>query len=149
MTDKPHTERRKPTRNRQGGSWLALAAVLLAVTSTPTVAITEPIHPASIYVIDGDTFDVAGQRFRLVGFDTPETYDPECDYELALGNAATKRVRDLVASGQLLDLVILPGLDKYDRGLARFYVGGKNLADILTAEGLARAYQGGRRQSWC
>ena len=85
----------------------------------------------------------------LVGFDTPETYDPECDYELALGNAATKRVRDLVASGQLLDLVILPGLDKYDRGLARFYVGGKNLADILTAEGLARAYQGGRRQSWC
>ena len=95
------------------------------------------------------TLDVAGQRFRLVGFDTPETYDPECEYELALGNAATKRVRDLVASGQLLDLIVLPGLDKYDRGLARFYVGGKNLADILTAEGLARAYRGGRRQSWC
>tara|TARA_B110000285_G_C15037315_1_gene570025 strand:+ start:812 stop:1033 length:222 start_codon:yes stop_codon:yes gene_type:complete len=61
------------------------------------------------------TFDVAVRQFRLVGFHTPETYEPMCDYELALANSATKIDRDLVAVGQPLNLVILPDLDDYDR----------------------------------
>jgi endonuclease YncB( thermonuclease family) len=142
-------KRREQPRYRQAVLWLALTAAVLVGISMLSTGETKRLQPASIYVLDGDTIDVAGKRFRLVGFDTPETYEPQCDNELALGNAATKRLRDLVESGQPLDLVILPGLDDYDRNLARFYVGGKNLADILTAEGLARAYQGGRRQSWC
>lgn len=119
------------------------------ISVLPVASKAEPVRPVSIYVIDGDTLDIEGQRFRLVGYDTPESYHAKCDFELALGNAAAKRVRDLLASGQLLDLVILPGRDRYDRGLARFSIGGKNLAEILIGEGLARAYQGGRRQSWC
>ncbi len=142
-------KRRKQPRYRQAVLWLVLTAAVLVGISMFSTGETKRLQPASIYVVDGDTIDVAGKRFRLVDFDTPETYEPQCDNELALGNAATKRLRDLVESGQPLDLVILPGLDDYDRNLARFYVGGKNLADILTAEGLARAYQGGRRQSWC
>ena len=55
----------------------------------------------------------------------------------------------LVGSGSVLDLAVLPGRDKYGRGLARFFVGGRNVAEILTSDGLARAYEGGRRQSWC
>ena len=121
-----------------------------------TAAVAETISPASIYVIDGDTIDVDGDtidvdgnRFRLVGLDTPETYRAQCDYELALGRVAIARLVELVGSGSHLDLAFLPGRDKYGRGLARLFVGGRNIAEILTSEGLARAYEGGRRQSWC
>lgn len=109
----------------------------------------ETVVPASIYVIDGDTLDFDGERYRLVGYDTPETYHAQCDFELALGTAATERLRELVTAGQGLDLVVFPGRDKYERGLARFYVGGQNVADILNPEGLARRYEGGKRQTWC
>ena len=114
-----------------------------------TAGVAETIGAASIYVIDGDTIDVDGNRFRLVGLDTPETYRAQCDYELALGRAATARLVELVGSGRHLDLAVLPGRDKYGRGLARLFVGGRNIAEILTSEGLALAYEGGRRQSWC
>lgn len=132
---------------RTGAARSAAFALLLAAAVSPAIA--EPVKSADIYVVDGDTIDVSGNRFRLVGFDTPETYYAKCDYELALGNAATKRLRELIRSGKLLDLVVLPGRDKYDRGLARFYVGGTDVAQILMGERLARPYSGGRRKPWC
>ena len=61
------------------------------------------------------TFNVAARQSRLVGFHTPETYEPVYDYELALWNSATKINRDLVAVEQPLNLVILPDPDDYDR----------------------------------
>ena len=76
----------------------------------------ETIRAGAIRVIDGDTIDAAGDRFRLVGFDTPETYGPKCDYELTLGRAATARLQDLLDGVQIADLVVLPGRDRYDRG---------------------------------
>lgn len=114
-----------------------------------TAATAEPISRNAIRVVDGDTIDVGRTRYRLVGFDTPETYYARCDYELALGRAATSRLRGLVRSGQALDLVVLPGRDRYGRGLARLFIGGTNIAEILISERLARPYEGGRRQGWC
>ena len=102
------------------------------ITSAKTV------NPDAIHVIDGDTIDLNGQRFRLVGFDTPETYRAKCSYEKALGDEATSRMRELVVSGLPLDLVVLPGRDKYRRGLARLYIGHANAADIMISERLAR-----------
>lgn len=122
---------------------------LAALVSSYQLALSAPISGHSVYVIDGDTIDYNDQRFRLVGFDTPETYRHKCDYELALGNAATERVRTLLTGGGRIDLAILPGLDRYGRGLARLYVDDRNLADILVSEGLARRYDGGRREGWC
>ena len=61
------------------------------------------------------TFNVAVRQSRLVGFHIPEAYEPMCDYELALGNSATKFNRAFVAVAQPLNLVILPDLDDYDR----------------------------------
>ena len=142
----------KETGNVPRDAWPVLWALHKAMAGAAlcsligTAAVAETISSASIYVIDGDTIDVDGARFRLVGLDTPETYRARCDYELALGRAATAR---LVGSGSHLDLAVLPGRDKYGRGLARLFVGGRNIAEILTSEGLARAYEGGRRQSWC
>ena len=109
----------------------------------------EQISARSIYVIDGDTIDINGARYRLVGFDTPETYRPQCDYEKALGNQATARLKQLTSGIATIDLVVQPGRDKYGRGLARLFVNSHDVGTILIQEGLARAYSGGRRSSWC
>ena len=61
------------------------------------------------------TFDVAVRQSRLVGFHTPETYEPMYDYELTLWNSATKNKRDLVVVEQPVNLVILPDPDDDDR----------------------------------
>jgi hypothetical protein len=53
-----------------------------------------------IEVIDGDTVSFNGAAYRLVGIDTPERGDKaRCDDERRSAEAATKRLRALVASG--------------------------------------------------
>jgi endonuclease YncB( thermonuclease family) len=121
----------------------------ICVLLCPLPAAAELVAASLIYVIDGDTIDAKGDRFRLVGFDTPETYRPQCDYELALGRAATSRLRNLLEDAQRVDLVVLPGRDRYDRGLARLIVQQVDVADTLVSEGLARRYNGGKRSGWC
>ena len=122
---------------------------VLAACLTASGLAAEPVPPAAVRVVDGDTIDVSGERYRLVGFDTPETWQPRCAYERALGETATARLVDLIGSGRVVDLVVLPGRDRYDRGLARLFIGGADVKDVLIAEGLARAYDGGRRAGWC
>lgn len=109
----------------------------------------EQIAARHVYAIDGDTIDIGGQRFRLVGFDTPETYRASCDYERALGDLATSRLREIILSAGVVDVVVLPGLDRYGRGLARLEIRSRDVGKILIAEGLARPYSGGRRAGWC
>jgi len=58
----------------------------------------EILSASQIYVIDGDTIDVDGQRYRLTGFDTPETYRAECESEKLRGDQATARMRALVGA---------------------------------------------------
>ncbi|QDI74490.1 thermonuclease family protein [Leisingera aquaemixtae] len=124
-----------------------LAAILLLVSAA--VAQAAPLSSRDIYLIDGDTADIGNDRFRLVGYDTPETYKPRCRYEKALGDEATRRARQLVHEAGTVDFIVLPGRDKYGRGLARIFLHGHDLGNILISEGLARPYRGGRRQSWC
>ena len=127
---------------------MKVLSTLLFILSA-SFALAAPVSSGDIYMIDGDTADIGGQRFRLVGYDTPETYKPKCGYEKALGTEATKRARQLVDQAGRVEVVVLPGRDKYGRGLARFYVAGVDLGEILISEGLARSYNGGRRSSWC
>ncbi len=123
--------------------------VTLAFTAWAYSLLAEPVASTDIYMVDGDTADVGDDRYRLVGYDTPETYKPKCDFEKALGTEATRRARQLVQEAGTVDFVILPGRDKYGRGLARVFLHGEDLGSILIAEGLARPYAGGRRKSWC
>lgn len=135
----------------QGGNrrrvpvWRVVALAVMIATG----ASAERVDPAAIRVIDGDTIELDGQSIRLVGFDTPETWEPDCEYERALGALATSRLVDLVGSGMRVDVTMLPGRDRYDRGLARMFIGNVDVSDILTAEGLARPYKRGRRAGWC
>src|SRR5215475_14629693 len=63
----------------------------------------EPIDPSDIRVIDGDTIRIYHQQpnVRLVGFNAPETHNAACQAELELGARATRRLRDLVRTGNL------------------------------------------------
>ncbi len=103
------------------------------------------------YVYDGDTIElICGSQkdtARLVGFDTPETKEPGCDAELALGKQATARLRVLVKAGDVV--MIREGHDKYGRVLVTMRTGGRDVADMMVAEGLATYYRGGSRVDWC
>lgn len=134
----------------------AYAVLLLAAL----VGVANWVAPAHVvdtegctlnYVYDGDTValdcPLGRKTTRLVGFDTPETRDPGCDAELALGKQATLRLRAIVKSGQVA--FEGRGFDKYGRLLAVMTVNGVDVGRTLVAEGLAEPYRGGSRINWC
>lgn len=45
--------------------------------------------------------------------------------------------------------MMLPGRDRYNRGLGRLFIGSVDVSEILTTEDLARPYEGGPREGWC
>jgi hypothetical protein len=85
--------------------------VLLA--SGSDIPQADVINGHAIYVVNGDTIDINGERVRLVGYDTPETYQAQCAYERALGDQATARLRQLVTGLARVELVLQPGRDRY------------------------------------
>lgn len=103
------------------------------------------------YVYDGDTVELLcgpeKRTARLQGFDTPETKDPRCPEEAALGRKATDRLRALVKQGEVQ--VFFLGHDKHGRDLVTLTVAGRDVGGVLIAEGLARNYLGGSRAGWC
>jgi micrococcal nuclease len=105
--------------------------------------------PSAFIAIDGDTIkSPAGVKYRLLGFDAPETYLAKCIEELDKGTAAKRRLQQLIDTGKAR-LVESGKLDKYRRMLATLYVAGADVATTLIAEGLARPYAGGKREGWC
>ncbi len=105
-------------------------------------------------IIDGDTIRIAGQApgstlsARLVGYDTPETFEPGCEQERQLGNAATQRLQVILRDAGDINSEN-QGFDRFSRALLRLKVDGVDLADIMVSEGLAVRYQGGKRINWC
>jgi len=99
-------------------------------------------------VVDGDTIWFKGENIRIADIDTPETHEPRCPEELALGNQATQRLHQLVNSGAVSLDTIDRDEDRYGRKLRIVEVNGVSVGDTLVREGLARWYEGGRRP-WC
>src|SRR5262245_1196119 len=83
---------------------LAALAVLVAAAFLQTEIDTRaliPTNSVAISVVDGDTVRANGQTYRLVGFDTPESGSlARCERERKLADAATNRLRQLIANGQ-------------------------------------------------
>ncbi len=117
-------------------------------------------------VTDGDTVHVVGDATgtRLVGFNTPEKFSPQCEYERQLGERASSRLRELVAHGsaQLTKVACAcgPGTEgtsecNYGRSCGILRVDGKDVASILISEGLAVPFACGRTscpptpRPWC
>ncbi|MBY3177576.1 thermonuclease family protein [Rhizobium leguminosarum] len=99
-------------------------------------------------VTDGDTVHVVGERAgtRLIGFNTPEKFSPQCESERKLGERASSRLRELVKSPNL-QLTKVPcacpagseGTDacNHGRSCGVLKVDGRDVGQILIGEGLA------------
>src|SRR4051794_10625865 len=74
---------------------------VIALAFAAQMANASPLSSGQVEVLDGDTIRTAGETFRLVGFDAPETYRARCPSERELGSRATYRLRQLVAGGGL------------------------------------------------
>ncbi|GMG81407.1 hypothetical protein LNKW23_06200 [Paralimibaculum aggregatum] len=104
-------------------------------------------------VVDGDTlrFGCAGgeeMNVRLVGYDTPETTDPGCAEEKALGLDAAIRLSEWLLEAERVQGEVT-GRDRYGRPLLRLALDGEDVAERMVAAGLAVPYAGGRRIDWC
>lgn len=81
------------------------------------------------YAIDGDTFYYKGEKYRIIGIDTPEK--GQAKYE-----QAKKRLNTLLSSGSVKIKKV--GKDVYGRTLAKVSVKGKNVAETLKREGFQK-----------
>ena len=110
------------------------------------------------YIVDGDTFSagvkleddtIVSVRVRLRNVDTPELHG-ECVDEIVAANVAKNRLAELLPPDSVVELENV----KDDKYLGRIDANvkdsrGRDVGRILIREGLGRAYDGGRRKSWC
>ena len=164
---------RKARRSMRDAVWIAVAVVAVIgavaglfetggspgsdrVASSPSVQSGQTARSSPGFSItDGDTVQIHGESkgTRLVGFNTPETYRPRCDQELALGQQATARLQSLVRNADQVDLQLVacacpPGTQGTDacnfgRSCGVLRVDGRDVGDILIAEGLAVPFRCG------
>ena len=123
----------------------AQAQATTTTTAPPRVASTRPVR---VDAVDGDTVRRNGVLIRVVGVDTPELRG-KCEAERAAARLARDRVAEIGRAGVAIEVV--PRRDRYGRTLAILRDRqGRNVAEILIAEGLGRPYDGrGARASWC
>ena len=116
-----------------------------------------PVAATVVRVIDGDTVRVRATVWlgstvevvvRLAGIDAPELRG-RCVREKQLAASARDALRALLGSGPVALRDVRYG--KYaGRVVARIVTpNGEDAADTLRVRGLARAYGGGKRMSWC
>jgi endonuclease YncB( thermonuclease family) len=121
-----------------------------AVHPSPLTASFEMCKWGSGYncVVDGGNIWMEGQNIRIADVDAPETHEPRCAEERALGDRATVRLQQLLNSGEVTLAKVDRDMDVYGRKLRIVEVNGSSVGDTLVGEGLARRYAGGRRP-WC
>lgn len=85
---------------------------------------------------------VATQSLRFNGFDTPELRG-KCGREKLLAKRAKEVTLKYMQSNPRL--VVSDKRDKY----GRLIVDAPDLAEQLISDGLARPYDGGKREGWC
>lgn len=99
-----------------------------------------------VHVVDADTIDSGGKRYRLMGFDAPETGLAKTQQEWDLGQFAANRLRELCAPPNKLKLKSSGKVDRFGRHLARLYVNGRDVAEIAVEEGWGVPFNGERRR---
>ncbi len=140
-------------------AWAAglAAAALTAVVVPAGEVLPGPVPARVVRIIDGDTVIVRARiwlgqeveiRVRLKGIDAPEA-NGRCADERELAKRAANFVRRRLDGGAVRLTHIEYG--KYaGRVVARLLTqDGEDIAAALLQAGLARAYDGRRRRSWC
>lgn len=124
----------------------AVALAALALTQPPT------LQAQHIRLIDGDTIKWRGERYRLQGWDAPETRPGQfkCIGERRKGDRATAALRQLIDGAEHLQLAgISRQKDFFGRHLATLYADGADAGEVLASQGLAKPSPDGRQQDWC
>ena len=111
-------------------------------------------------VIDGDTVEIAVDflpeplppklSIRVLGIDTPEKAPrAQCEAEAEKAKLASAFTKNAIATAAVIDVQI-KSWDKYGgRVLGHVFLDGQSLAEMLINQGLARAYFGEAKSSWC
>ena len=151
------------TLRSRGAGAIALGAAAIAAWMIWQRSSVSPSGQI-IEVIDGDTVRLNGAVYRLVGFDTPERGDKaRCDDERRRAEAATTRLRGLIAGGDArlirVSCSCRHGQEgtkncNYGRLCGSLLIGGMDVGGILISEGLAHPYVCGatsclQRRPWC
>jgi endonuclease YncB( thermonuclease family) len=151
--------RRCGRRPRRGAGCLALVfvAILAAAPAAAREILPGPIPARVLRVIDGDTLAVRariwlGQEVevsvRVDGIDAPELKG-RCHRERRLARQARALLESHVGGGE----VVLRRI-RYGKFAGRVLAdvqspAGEDLGTLLRVAGLAQAYAGGRRATWC
>lgn len=102
---------------------------------------TDGNYAGASTVIDGDTIEIHGQKFRLFGIDAPETKqlcNDASGKSYRCGQVAANALSKLI-SGQSI-VCTKKGRDRYNRIVATCFVNGLDLGAHLVTKGLAVAY---------
>ena len=126
--------------------YLALALALMAwpVSAIEYCGRGRPVT----CVVDGATVWLQGELFLFQGYDVPRIKGDLCggDQEVALGKKAANRLLRILNSGGLFMHRV--GVDEEGRTLAKLYISGRDVGEIIVAAGLARRVPDGRK-FWC
>ena len=117
---------------------VALILIFLGVEKLPLMA--EP-YIGGAYVIDGDTIEIHGQRFRLFGIDAPES-DQRCKKDgksYLCGKDAAFALADMIARQTVT--CEKQDIDPYHRIVAICYAGKTEINRWMVAHGYALAYR--------
>ena len=134
--------------------------IILALATFPTIAISNPYDYKILRVSDGDTvvfeapFMPAPLKpqlsLRVLGVDTPEKgARAQCPSEDELAQKASMFTKDAVNKAKKVQIEIKEH-DKFGgRVLGDVIIDNQRLSKMLIENGLARAYFGEKKQSWC
>jgi endonuclease YncB( thermonuclease family) len=96
---------------------------------------------ADVRVVDGDTFDLNGERYRINGIDAPEV-GQKCltsrGKEWACGKASTEALVKLLFNARVRCEALVA--DKYDRIIGNCSADGRDIGEAMVRQGMAWAF---------
>ena len=109
------------------------------------------IAVADVRVVDGDTIDGAGVRYRIAALDAPEM-NARCAGERTRAAAATAELQRLVREARRIEVFptgdVQPARGNWrERVVARVEIDGVDVTDHMIDRGLGRPWP--NRRSWC
>jgi len=122
---------------------VAGVALLVSVVCAPTVvSAAEPTRwTGQVTVIDGDTLDMSGRRFRLWGVDAPESRqlcDADGGQKWRCGARSAMALQDVI--GRRHVTCVSTGKQSHERIVARCYLERADLSAWLVESGWALDY---------
>jgi endonuclease YncB( thermonuclease family) len=114
------------------------------------LCLSSPVYGDEVYrAVDGDTIKTSeGVYIRLLGIDTPEIRGL-CKKEKQLALEAKSYLQIILDNAQEIEVKAGHKSDKYGRLLAHVYADGLDLSSLMLQSGMARIYDGGKRDGWC